>query len=780
MSRYQKKEWDCGNLDGLDPKNPLRSWLEQNNFVRYGSSKGLDYTCTFLNGGTALIPDDKYDTFLQLMATEVEDKRPWSVHENATRFSRLYFDFDILESHFDPNKPISENQIRDWVYTLQCAVYDFFPGATQHPQNKNKTNQAGGRAIVMTAPCAFEMVKKKKSGTAASAGGGGGGGGKASANSATPRDAQRVALAQRVVSGSAPSQSNVLATVRREREESEASEHVVRKTGIHVVFPNIVCDLNEMLEVRAHVVDKLTDEYPPPGDKTWADIVDEQVYVGSAGLRLVGTMKVETCKECRGDARKRKTCDACNGRPRTFVERAYKPTFVHSTAGGLSKKTLNKMNNSVQDMMRLCSIRQVRAYKTTPPFVRPSIARPYTGPRVRYTIDDPSPQNASWANAKRERLLSARPKASKGQSSSAKDATAPLLKGKGGQILNVFDAEHDIAQMLEQFIRQHTYAQWRDIVVTEVRQVLKSANAQYSQPGTYFLINVNDKVSRHCLNLGGEHRSRSIYFVATRNGVYQRCFCQHDTTIDRVSGVPCKEFSSNVCEFLQFSLGRRIQERLFPANGMHAHAKTSHIGAKYGASSQTLHSGTMLLSVERSPNECQFPSVADVRRDTERKRRANGILTSSAQDDDEDEDTKSKSGKRSRQADANMHLPLRPPDGSVSNDELARIDRERRMAEEENPNFSEIDAVECSYTPDFSNDTPSIARALQTEVAQFSSAQFSRQAKRQRQHEEKKTFVTLPVREPPRTIEQYKSLIKRTEHTMRNSACEQIDRFLQK
>lgn len=51
--------------------------------------------------------------------------------------------------------------------------------------------------------------------------------------------------------------------------------------------------------------------------------------------------------------------------------------------------------------------------------------------------------------------------------------------------------------------------------------------------------------SRWCLNLDAEHRSSNVYFVLTRKGVHQRCYCRKDTTERRKYGM-CQDFSSDV------------------------------------------------------------------------------------------------------------------------------------------------------------------------------------------------------------------------------------------
>lgn len=49
--------------------------------------------------------------------------------------------------------------------------------------------------------------------------------------------------------------------------------------------------------------------------------------------------------------------------------------------------------------------------------------------------------------------------------------------------------------------------------------------------------------ARYCLNLGRAHRSNNVYFVLTRRGISQRCYCRCETTDGRKYGL-CKDFVS--------------------------------------------------------------------------------------------------------------------------------------------------------------------------------------------------------------------------------------------
>jgi hypothetical protein len=59
-----------------------------------------------------------------------------------------------------------------------------------------------------------------------------------------------------------------------------------------------------------------------------------------------------------------------------------------------------------------------------------------------------------------------------------------------------------------------------------------------------FIIKVRGAGCRFCLNKGTEHTSQSIYFVASRSGIAQRCFSQKADV--RSGGLACADFSSQM------------------------------------------------------------------------------------------------------------------------------------------------------------------------------------------------------------------------------------------
>jgi hypothetical protein len=64
--------------------------------------------------------------------------------------------------------------------------------------------------------------------------------------------------------------------------------------------------------------------------------------------------------------------------------------------------------------------------------------------------------------------------------------------------------------------------------------------------------------SRYCLNLGRAHRSNNVYFVLTRDGISQRCYCRCETTEGRRGGL-CRKFVSET-----WPVPPRVSDAFFP------------------------------------------------------------------------------------------------------------------------------------------------------------------------------------------------------------------------
>ena len=90
--------------------------------------------------------------------------------------------------------------------------------------------------------------------------------------------------------------------------------------------------------------------------------------------------------------------------------------------------------------------------------------------------------------------------------------------------------------------------------------------------------------ARYCFNLGRQHRTNNVYFVLTRRGICQRCYCRCETTEGRLYGM-CKDFSSEV-----WPVPPEVMEAFFGCGDCEESAEESH---KSTPPSHTTAPGTM-------------------------------------------------------------------------------------------------------------------------------------------------------------------------------------------
>lgn len=64
--------------------------------------------------------------------------------------------------------------------------------------------------------------------------------------------------------------------------------------------------------------------------------------------------------------------------------------------------------------------------------------------------------------------------------------------------------------------------------------------------------------ARYCFNLGRQHNTNNVYFLLTRRGVCQRCYCRCETAEGRKYGM-CKDFASEC-----WAVPREVTDAFFP------------------------------------------------------------------------------------------------------------------------------------------------------------------------------------------------------------------------
>lgn len=234
------------------------------------------------------------------------------------------------------------------------------------------------------------------------------------------------------------------------------------KTGIHMLWPDLVVNNKTATLLSKQAVMDLEDEFGPRNcANSWEDVVDPSVYKHSnTGLRMKYNTKP--------------------GEPL----RVYKPVELLTGEDATGEK-IDASCVPIHRQLEMCTIR-CSASVTTP--IRTDL------------IEKALLENEEQEHVAREKGFS-------------------QLQDVGG----------DKADLITAYIKTNFPAH----KVQQVRRVQKTDKDVY-------VIFVD---SRYCLNLGREHKSNNVYFLAKKDGVYQKCFCTCNTVVGRKFGM-CKDFRS--------------------------------------------------------------------------------------------------------------------------------------------------------------------------------------------------------------------------------------------
>ena len=340
---------------------------------------------------------------------------------------------------------------------------------------------------------------------------------------------------------------------------------IVGKTGVHVIFPNLVVTDTQALDIRNYYVSMLIDKY---GDmvglqNSWEDVVDQSVYEKN-GLRMVGSHKAGPCPVCSGKAKKkrktnsddgaayenihREACETCMGKSRVDLGRTYMPQFYfrdgtpHEALSQIVRKGLTQIleekDGKGRRVIDICSIRCPLITKPSTGF---GIHDPDMIARINTTSSGASsrkstattPPTATDESELRYRQL----KTSVGNFSVPEEDAKGMAKFRQKNYVSNRSEEHT---KMQEFIQSKAFpAHWRSLHI---------ANMFCNNKRTHWIINVKGEGRHHCMNtISGQHTSNHIYFMIDRQGdktsIRQKCYSQGKDPNARRNGL-CSEFTS--------------------------------------------------------------------------------------------------------------------------------------------------------------------------------------------------------------------------------------------
>lgn len=336
------------------------------------------------------------------------------------------------------------------------------------------------------------------------------------------------------------------------------------KYGVHLVFPYLFVDKVKAVAMCGAVAARLEEKLGKREDldiwaNPWHDVVDVGIHERGT-LRMVYSDKPKGCLECKA-LDKRENVDT-----------------------GKDKKTKSKKKKDSLCENPLCSKRQIPQ------------GRPYL-PKLVLELDGTANPKMLKEMTKNKHLavslLTIRSyisKSTEGFSIFEGCAPAvyahfnpkPLKKGEIDHAQPIFKGDAD---GLSKIRKKKNYLQYDDPRCRLMVEMARDIDTVYSDISFHaafyikatsklkikgidptsdkgkqiecYILNVKGSGSKYCMNKRGDHSSNTIYFVFTRGGLRQKCFCSK--TDLRVTGKACADYASEL-----YPLPRDKNRVLFP------------------------------------------------------------------------------------------------------------------------------------------------------------------------------------------------------------------------
>jgi len=295
----------------------------------------------------------------------------------------------------------------------------------------------------------------------------------------------------------------------------ESPDHCAyTKVGVHLVFPFLNVNRVQALYMTEASIAALESEMGSRGtpslwQNTWEDVCDKVVHL-NGNLRLPYSDKPMKCKECDANpACKRGSRSLCNDPlcvyQRKPENRVYVPRMVLKLNGNPDAVMLKQITSNPYRAIRMTSVR-THVSTTTRGF------EPFEGCTMPAEVVDGKATK-------------------KPQKRKTKEARAPP---GDKHYLEEVDKRCRVMMELVQKSDPH-YA----------KLLFQSCFYSDSTAGSRrYLLHVRGEGSHYCLNKADDHHSSTIYFVFSKAGIRQKCFCRK--AVPRISGQPCPKWSSEL------------------------------------------------------------------------------------------------------------------------------------------------------------------------------------------------------------------------------------------
>lgn len=524
--------------------------MRKNNFM---NNREIPTTHTLMSGGIISIPDEMYQDFLHLYASEVaSNNRKLTYSELRSKpVSRMYFDVDLLDE-----KELGEDFTMTMASTIQCVIRSYYT-----EQNEYTSNEETFQCVVCTTPPksltkdGLELTKN----------------GfhiifpflKIDLEKAYQLRFNVVYELERVMG-----KRNIPSNPWADAIDKAPYSGGLKMCGSFKMVRCVHCKnfkkekKEEEESLRKKIGELRKRLFPRPKELKFdyndVSTLENEEFKDS----LIAKLNGELLEVSAGT-----TCPHCF-KGRHIEDRTYMPTLVIDSDGARNDELVDSLSKDMYGTMKLTSIRCSKDEDVTPGFKKPA--------GVPFCPDESN--SANLRNLERSKiekmgLTDKMELMSEGVFKSDQDG---VFTWKGNQI---FDSEK--IGIIEKYIRGSVPGPYSNVQVKTVfehniakketvgkntsgakaiKALIKSNNGDQQDQADYYiekslLVRVAGDGSTYCANKGGEHTSNSIYFRITPQYCYQKCFSRKEEI--RSGGKPCGHYRSQGVP-LPYELGRKI------------------------------------------------------------------------------------------------------------------------------------------------------------------------------------------------------------------------------
>lgn len=304
----------------------------------------------------------------------------------------------------------------------------------------------------------------------------------------------------------------------------------LKKTGIHIIWPNVFVDEYYGKFLRSVIIQYFENNLPKKPDYCRWDKVFDYAVVSSSGLRMKGSAKIMKCPECKGKKGERESCEKCWGQGRIIPGkgRVYLPKQVLDGEGGELIDYLEKMKNDNYYMLQQTCLRTY-------------------GKRRNFSLPNES-EYPNWFD--KELLLShlekpnIKRKRKKKLSGTVEDI---LKKRKSLKYKQIVEQTSEIFKKVCQFMKQ-LYSEHKHFKEQKIVNIFQCGKKNKE----YYIIQTD---SKFCENVKRCHTANHVWFALNDKTICQRCFSESYNT----KSICCSEFESEA-----YSITINLRNILYP------------------------------------------------------------------------------------------------------------------------------------------------------------------------------------------------------------------------